>query len=81
MRYGAQALYFGAAAESGPAAEAPANLAAVTLSTLLLGPLGVIASSALLGATSAYVTVVAAGIGAIAVGAFVVVVSHRAQWA
>lgn len=72
-RFGAQALYFGAAAESGPAEDAPANLAAVTLSTLLLGPLGVIASSAVLGATSAYVTVVAAGVGAVAVGAFVAV--------
>jgi hypothetical protein len=41
MRYGAQALYFGAAAESGPTEEAPANLAAVMLSTLLLGPFGV----------------------------------------
>ena len=79
MRYGAQALYFGAAAESGPTEEAPANLAAVMLSTLLLGPFGVIASSAVLGATSAYVTVVAAGVGAIAVGAFVVVASQRVR--
>lgn len=77
MRFGAQALYFGAAAESGPAEEASANLAAVTLSTLLLGPLGVVAFSGVLGATSAYVTVVAAGVGAIVVGAFVAGASRR----
>lgn len=77
-RFAAGALYFGAAADSGRDEEASRNLAAVTLSSLLAAPLGVLACSAVLGSTSAYIAVVLSGAGAAVVGSFVLAASRRA---
>lgn len=70
-RFASGALYFGAAAESGPESDASCNLATVALISLLMAPVGVLVCSAVLGSVSAEVAVLLSGAGASVVGSFV----------
>ena len=76
-RFAAGALYFGAAAESGPDHDAPRNLAAVTAVSLVTAPLGVIVCGAVLDSASAEVAVLASGASVAAMGSLVLRGSRR----